>query len=234
MTYPVGLPKRPLTFGPAFVMENGDPVEMTVSIKASRSLVWHATGSPLVTVQRTFSGAEGAEASLTLPATDQDGWSDGAGSLIVLEPGEHTHTYTAKITYTYDGGNVGTATVSPFTLPLGDGSPVDLDDLLVVSSTGGVAVSIPDTWSAQVAAAQQAAEDAAESAAEAAAGGGAPTYANLPAGSVITMYFDEGTGTWPARLSARADLTGHWVGGTTGTPPTGGVVGADLWFRESA
>jgi len=53
----------------------------------------------------------------------------------------------------------------------------------------------------------------------------------LPAGSVIRTYW---TGTaWPARPTARTDISVEWVGGTDAAPPTAGVVGVDTWMRET-
>lgn len=170
MNYPASIPLRQLTFGPAFVMENGDLVAMRVTIKASRSLVWRETGSPLISVSKSFSGAAGVEASFMLPATDQEGWSDGAGSIIDVSAGQQTHLYTATIAYTADGSSLGTVTVGPFALPLGDSTPVDIDDMLPITASPGISILIPDSWSDQVDAAEAAAL-AAQAAAEAAVAG---------------------------------------------------------------
>ena len=55
--------------------------------------------------------------------------------------------------------------------------------------------------------------------------------AGLPAGSVVRAYW---TGSaWPARPTARTDISVEWVGGTDAAPPTAGVVGVDTWMRET-
>lgn len=225
MTYPPSIPKRLVTFGPAFVLEDGSVVAMEVTVKASRSLVWRQTGSPLITVAKTFTGPAGTEASLELPATDQPGWGDGNGGVIDVSGDQQTHLYTASIRYLHQGSTLGSVQVGPFALPLDDGSPVDIDDMIPVSGAPGVTVAIPDTWSAMLAAAQAAAEQAAQV-------GGAPTYANLPAGSTLTVL--RGASGWPPRPTPRADVVVHWVGGTAATPPPGGLVDVDLWSRELA
>ncbi len=44
----------------------------------------------------------------------------------------------------------------------------------------------------------------------AAASGGAPTYANLPAGTTLTVQ--KTSGTWPARPTSRTDIIVQWKG----------------------
>lgn len=43
-----------------------------------------------------------------------------------------------------------------------------------------------------------------------AGGGGSPTYANLPAGTTITVQ--KSGGTWPARPTSRSDIMVQWKG----------------------
>ena len=43
-----------------------------------------------------------------------------------------------------------------------------------------------------------------------AGGGGSPTYANLPAGTTLTVM--KSGGVWPARPTARADIIVQWKG----------------------
>lgn len=52
-------------------------------------------------------------------------------------------------------------------------------------------------------------------------GGGPVTYADLPDGSTITLYFTE-EGGWPDRPFERPNLSVNWVDpiGTGGVPPT--------------
>jgi hypothetical protein len=224
MSYPVGITLRALTFGPAFIMEDGSVVGMSVAIKATRSLVWRATGSPLLTVSKSFAAAEGMEGSFLLPVTDQVGWGDGKGGVIDVSGGKHSHLYTATITYTYAGGSIGTVVVGPFALPAGNGSAVDIDDMLPATTAQGTSVLIPDSWSAAVAAAQAAAEAAA------AGGGSGPTaYSSLPAGMMVGVEYNGLTG-WPARPTTRHDLIVVWMDklGLSTAIPTDMVLGVDL------
>lgn len=61
--------------------------------------------------------------------------------------------------------------------------------------------------------------------------GGPPTLANLPAGSTVSVYYS--AGVWPARPTERTDITVQWIGATEANPPSQGVVGVDIWVRET-
>lgn len=150
MSIPVFIPKRTVSFGPAYTIETGLTVTMDVTVKASRSLVWRPEGSPFLSLAATFAASAGAEASIELPVTDAVGWGDGAGGVIDVSDGKHSHTYTATIEYRAEGKVLGTTTVGPFVLPAGDGSVVDLDDMLPTQPVAGVVVSIPDSWTEMV------------------------------------------------------------------------------------
>ena len=57
-------------------------------------------------------------------------------------------------------------------------------------------------------------------------GGGAPTLANLPAGSTISVVYDSG---WPARPTARTDIIVQWIDFTTTAPvPPGALTEHDI------
>lgn len=57
-----------------------------------------------------------------------------------------------------------------------------------------------------------------------------PSYADLPAGSTLTVYYNT---SWPARPTPRTDITVQWIGGTDATPPTGGVSNVDVWIKAA-
>lgn len=166
MSYPVGVITRVVNFGPAFGIEDAADIEMRVVLKASRNMVWVATGAPAISTSIAAQSDEDGENSVALPVTDQEGWGDGRGNLLDVSGGKHTHSYTASVTYWRNNKQLSQVTVGPFVLPQGD-DPVDIDNLLPVGGTGG-SISIPDFWSDQVAAAAAAA-DAAEVSAAAAA-----------------------------------------------------------------
>lgn len=60
------------------------------------------------------------------------------------------------------------------------------------------------------------------------AGNYAPTVADIPAGSTLTVKFSS---TWPARPTARTDVTVFWVG--SATVPSGALAG-DVHFKDMA
>lgn len=139
MAYPVGLPTKMVSFGSAVVMESGTPLDMTVTIKASRNLVHRPTGTPLVTAQTVFVSS-GGSGTLELPVCDSPDMGLGNGVAIVVGAGQVTHTYTATIRYLNGTTAVGTVTVGPFALLTSMASPVDLDDVLTTSAVPGEAI----------------------------------------------------------------------------------------------
>lgn len=65
---------------------------------------------------------------------------------------------------------------------------------------------------------------------DAKAGNYTPPVADLPAGSIIAVHW---TGSaWPARPTARTDITVHWIGGTEANAPSG-LSGTDVWIRAT-
>lgn len=163
MAYPAGVITRPVTFGPAFELEDGDVAGMTVAFKATRpGVLWMATGSPAVSTAITRNADDGVEQTVYLPVTDQAGWGDGDGNAIV--PGEdgHVFLYSVSVVFTQNGRTIPGAQPRSKTIaiPAGDLSPIDLDKIVPLTSPGGTVVSIPDIWSGQLEAAQAAAEAA--------------------------------------------------------------------------
>lgn len=150
MAFPAGVVLRVVSFGSAIFAESGETIEMRVNIRASRSMVWLATGTPVVNLGASFTSSDGVDRVLSLPVTDQSGWGDGAGGAITLGVGEHTHSYTASVEYYVAGIQRSTVTIGPFVLPAGAGV-VDIDNLVPAGSTGGAVVSLPDIWSQQIA-----------------------------------------------------------------------------------
>lgn len=170
MAFPTYIPCRTVTVGGAVAIESGNLLALQATVKATRSLVWDATGFRFESVQTIFkSETEGGEVSFPLPVTDAAGWRDAKSRELidVSAADSYSHLYTLIVVA---GGNQ--YSYGPFSLPAGDGSPVDLDTLIPTSTVAGGAVSVPDSWSTLVQQAQQAASDAAASAEEAASAGG--------------------------------------------------------------
>ena len=164
MSYPLGVVTRTITVGDSITVESGTDLTVRATLLSSRGLVWVATGERAVSSPEVRkSAAAGASVTFTPPVTDQAGWRDLAtGSLIdVSAPNAHTHTYTIELKTLSGGRPVDSRTIGPFTLPTGDGSPVDADLLIEADTVPGLLVSVPDAWGGMVAAAEAAAEEAA-------------------------------------------------------------------------
>lgn len=185
MSFPPGVQLREVTFGVPFALANGDDLVMEVTFTPTRSMVWAATGAPAIARGFKATNSVGLQGSISVPVTDQAGWLDGNGGALSVAAGAQTHLYVVDILYKDQSGTIiAKAPTRNLPLPAGDLSPVDLDLLIPVSTTAGVALSIPDTWSTAIAAAQAAA-DAAQAAASAALA--------AVADFIVT---DNGDGTW--------------------------------------
>ncbi|QCB93288.1 BNR repeat-containing protein [Cellulomonas shaoxiangyii] len=166
MAYPPYVLTRAVSVGGAMTVEAAKSLRISLKVTSTRSLVWDETGYRFESEPAEVLSEPGTEATVVLPRTDVPGWRDGrTGALIdVSAPGSHTHTYRALLSFRdADGRTLGIppVEVGPFVLPGGDGSTLDLDKTVPVGTVSGQVVSIPDSWSAIVAAAQKAAEDAA-------------------------------------------------------------------------
>ena len=181
MAYPLDVVTRTITVGDSLTVESGTDLTVRATLRSSRGLVWVATGERAVSAPEVRESVTAGDAvTFTPPVTDQSGWRDLAtGALIdVSAPNAHTHTYTIELKTLSGGRPVDSRTIGPFTLPTGDGSPVDADLLIEAGTVPGLPVSVPDDWSAQVAqavaaagsavAAAGSADDAAQSADDAA------------------------------------------------------------------
>lgn len=166
MAYPAGVITRPVTFGPAFELEDGDTAGMQVTFKATRpGVLWMETGQPAVSTQIVKNADDGVEQTVNLPVTDQTGWGDGDGNLIVPGADGHVFLYIVTVIFTQNGRTIPGAQPRSKVVPIpqGDLSPLDLDKLIPLTSPGGTVVSVPDIWSEQIAAAEAAAVAAANS-----------------------------------------------------------------------
>jgi len=218
MAYPAGVITRQVTFGPAFELEDGDTAGMQVTFKATRpGVLWMATGQPAVSRPITKLAADGVEQSISLPVTDQDGWGDGDGNTIV--PGEDGHVFLYIATVIFMQDNRPLTDAQPrskvIAIPQGDGSPLDLDKLIPLTSPGGTVVSIPDIWSEQIAQAEAAALAAAGSLVDSAEFV-ADTLVTGPAAGVLAAKIADGT-SGKADTSALAAEAANRVAGDAST-----------------
>lgn len=82
MALPAGITTATVTFGDA-VDFAGQPVATSVTFRPSVSLLWAATGQPVIAFPETVTAAGGGPGSIVLPHTDQAGFVDGYGTPIV-------------------------------------------------------------------------------------------------------------------------------------------------------
>jgi hypothetical protein len=163
VTFPADVTTRNITSGfPFGLVGDDDDLVLELQLTPSRSMVWASTGSVAVGRKIVQRSQPGQQLVVPVAVTDQAGWLDGAGNAISVAGGGQTHSYGAKV-YIKNGATV----VAEFptkniVVPTGDGSDLDLDLMLPLSTVGGVTVSIPDVWSEQLAAAEAAAESTAE------------------------------------------------------------------------
>jgi hypothetical protein len=138
MARPAGILTRRVTFGPAFTLGLGTPLSMAIKVKPSTSVVWAATGAPLIGILEAALAETGMQGYMDLPLPGQDGFVDGNGNQV------KDFTYRADVTY-LDGTRVVGDGFKVFSLLPGEGD-VDLDTMIPVTSNAGVTVSIPDSW----------------------------------------------------------------------------------------
>ena len=168
MAYPSYVPTRVVTFGGAMSLESSELLKVRMTVVSSRSLVWAASGYRFEALGSQETSSDGAEVSMVLPRTDVQGWRDGRTNqpIDVSAPDSYTHQYVAKIDFLDARGfKTSTMQIGPFVVPDGEG-PIDLDLTVPASTVAGGQITIPDEWSAQLAAAAAYAADAAASAAD--------------------------------------------------------------------
>ncbi|MEV8023413.1 SGNH/GDSL hydrolase family protein [Microbacterium sp. NPDC080220] len=171
MAWPDFVVTREVTSGPSYTLEDGTPLKTRLTVTASRSFVWDATGVPFTSEEHQVTSALGVQASLFLPVTDQAGWRDDQNNLIdVSVPDTFTHTYRIVRELLDEKNRVVKGSRRDYVgvvVPTGAGA-IDVDLMLPTETVEGARVSIPDTWSADVAAAAESAQVASDSATSAA------------------------------------------------------------------
>jgi hypothetical protein len=132
VSLPVGVVSKTVEFGP-FTDFWGAPLAGSVSFTPSRSLVWSATGQPLYGTTKTVPLDGAGSGTVSLLATDQEGFQDGAGNAVA------NWTYTAAVALT---GSTNPLPKS-ISVPEAASSPIDLDLVIPVPSSTGTTVSTP-------------------------------------------------------------------------------------------
>lgn len=131
--FPAGCALRRINFGP-ITGTLGDLLTGKLLFTADTSLVWSATNQWLFRKPYPADIVDGY-GFIELPATDQEGFTNGAGGASVSD-----FTYTVSFKH-IDGLAKEDRVAYSFLLP--DGSAVNLTDLVQVETTGGVLVAVP-------------------------------------------------------------------------------------------
>lgn len=149
MVYPDYIPTREVRLDRSFILESGSPLRIDYDLKASRSLLWAATGEPFPSITAIGRGAAtGLPQTLTIPPTDLDGaWRDlDTNALIGAGAGEHTHSYTLTAAFIDAAGHVRKRVkLGPFSVPSGE-EPVSIFDLLPLTTSEGEPILPPAGW----------------------------------------------------------------------------------------
>lgn len=158
MTWPTGIRTRILTFGSAVSHVDGTDLAMQLSLVSvlpagvTGQIVWTATGQPLIPILVPLQASAGQVGQATIPVTDQSGYTDGNGNVIVPGADGNSFLYRAQILVINGTTAVYKSAWRMFAMPTGDGSPVDYDTMVpIAGSIGGTVVSVPDSWSADIA-----------------------------------------------------------------------------------
>lgn len=230
MALPAGVTTRTVTLGPGTTLEAGDALGVKVKIKASRDLVWAATGTAVRSVEKTHQNEAGLELEFPLPVTDQTGWLLD-GQVVDVTGGKQSHYYVMTVEF-YAAGSarpVSSSVIGPVSIPTGDLSPVDADLLIPAPTAGGATISLPDAWSQAVALAEAAAADAAAAVGTVVAGvSTALQELDLPAdGSELSATSARATAPIAGRAAAGSERQPPLPVSSPAvtTPSVGGIIG---------
>lgn len=130
MTFPADITTTTLTAGPSYAA-TGEPLEIRATITPligpARRLTWH-DGATITGAPTNHQADPGEQVTITVPDTDQDGWTDPAGNTVTGWAYRVTITTRARAVTAIDY----TVTVQPTTA---DG-PIDLDNLTDPTGAG--------------------------------------------------------------------------------------------------
>ena len=138
MALPAGMSTFTVTYGVAGVLGVEEPLGMKVTVEASTSAIWAATGQPFLLKKQTSTATVGQSGSMTIINPDQAGFINSLG--------QQVRNWTLAFTIEYiDAGNTVVGRASKNLAYLTSmGSPIDLDLTVPVSTSAGVVVDIPN------------------------------------------------------------------------------------------
>lgn len=84
MAYPEGVQTSTLTFSNPITFLGNDATRTEITVQATSSLVWSATGQPIDDFAELVNPGEGMPGSLTVPFVDQPGFTDQTGNAFTM------------------------------------------------------------------------------------------------------------------------------------------------------
>lgn len=158
--FPEGIATRQLKVGPAFDLVTGAPLGIRVMVSPTRPLIWGDSQDPVVPALKDYRFKPNEPGLIELPVTDQGGWRTTAGNPISLEPGDHAFGYKISTFYLRGNSVVKTLPQRTITLPAGDLSVVDIDEVVTYADeNSGLVISTPDSWTQTLEEAKELAEN---------------------------------------------------------------------------
>lgn len=157
------------------------------------------------------------------PTAHTHAWPDITGKPSTFAPATHSHTIsdTTGLQAALDGKQASGSYATSSDLTTGLAGKANTSHTHTIANTTGLQAALDAKGTSNL--------TLGTSGSTAKAGDYTPPVADLPAGITLTVYY---TGSaWPARPTARTDVTVQWVGGSEATPPPGESA-TDLWFLD--
>jgi YD repeat-containing protein len=149
MALPPAVKTVRVTFGSGATQVTGAEVSTEVSFTPTAAVIWAATGVPLLNPTEVVTSQPGEEAFADIVNPNQPGFIDGNGNTI------RDYGVRVSLRYLVNRVQVG-AILTKLVKFAEDDDTVDLDLMIPITSASGTVVYIPDSWSADVLAAQTA------------------------------------------------------------------------------
>lgn len=197
MTLPVGIGTCIVTFGDALDVL-GEKATIKATVTPDRTLIWAATGDAIYPTSAPLTSGAEADLSFALPHVDQAGFIDTDGDSVT------NWSYRVKAWITFSDSTqqiiskdlqvfVGQSTVDLDLVPTGVATVPEVvaPYASVMSVAGFTGVVSADDLRDEL-------------------GGGDVTYALLPAGVPVVVYYDAEAG-WPDSPTDRDDIPVMWI-----------------------
>jgi YD repeat-containing protein len=221
MALPPAVKKVRVTFGSGKTQVLGKSVVTKLAITPRASVVWAATGTPLLNPTEPVESPPGEESFVDIVNPNQPGFIDGNGNTI------RDYGVNFAVQYFADKVLLNSTPIQKLVKFAEDDTEVDLDLMIPITSSSGTVIHIPDSWSEGVLEAQTAAINALAAAERAEAAAADVDLSGLePAGlSDETLASLKNTiGTLAAPAFAEATVITYDADGNVDTVTTNGIT----------